>query len=72
MHLFENPYDHAWGVADPEAFGAAVTELLLHPAKLPKLGAKGTEHVRRSFSWATAARQFSDLIAGSIRSEKAA
>lgn len=70
--LFENPYDHAWAVADHDAFGTAVRELLLSPARLAKLGARGTEHVRRSFQWAKAGREFSELIAGAVRQEVAA
>jgi glycosyltransferase involved in cell wall biosynthesis len=70
--LFENPYDHLWGVAEPEAFAAAVRGLLLARKSLPKLGALGMEHVRKSFSWSRAAEQFSELIGSAVRQEIAA
>lgn len=53
-----NPYAHNWGVIDERAFGRTVAELLDNPAELAVLGAKGPEHVRRTFSWKRAAEQF--------------
>ena len=72
VELFENEYDYFWGVAQEEAFGAAVEELLNRPLHMAHLGAKGTDHVRRTFRWDTAARQFSDLVKAATRQEAAA
>jgi glycosyltransferase involved in cell wall biosynthesis len=58
----ENEYDHYWWAVDEVAFGSAVERLVVKKAKRLELGAKGPEHVRRSFSWDTAAVAFRDLI----------
>jgi glycosyltransferase involved in cell wall biosynthesis len=60
--LIDNEYDHAWAVVDEAAFGAQVATLLDDPALRRRLGAAAREHVVKSFSWATAALQFSGLI----------
>jgi glycosyltransferase involved in cell wall biosynthesis len=72
VDLFENEYDYFWGVAQEEAFGAAVEEMVAHPLRLGHLGAKATDHVRRDFRWDTAARQFADLVKAASRQEAAA
>jgi len=60
--LIDNEYDHAWGVVNEPAFGAHVARLLDDPALRAQLGEAARAHVVASFSWATAALQFSGLI----------
>ena len=69
---FENEYDHLWAVADETAFAAAVEEMVAHPMRMVHLGQKGIDHVRRSFRWDHAARQFADLVKAAARQEVAA
>jgi hypothetical protein len=45
---------------------------MTHQGKRDDLGRKGPRHVRESFRWDTAARQFLDLIHASVSSEEAA
>jgi glycosyltransferase involved in cell wall biosynthesis len=59
----DNPYDHFWATPDERAFGNAVEALVADIAALRVLGSKGPEHIRSSFRWDNAARQFSDLFA---------
>jgi glycosyltransferase involved in cell wall biosynthesis len=64
--LVDNPYDHFWASVDEAAFGKAVESLVLHKKRRRELGFLASQHVERTFSWATAARQFSELAAGKI------
>ncbi len=57
-----NSYAHLWGVAHEEAFGMAVQSLIRDKQARWRYAGKGPEHIRSSFSWATAARQFSEII----------
>ena len=61
-YLVENEYDHFWWGVDEPSFGQAVERLVVKKSKRLELGAKGPEHVRRSFSWDAAAVAFRDLI----------
>lgn len=61
-HLIDNEYDHAWAAVDERVFGEHVATLLDDEQLRRRLGRQAREHVVSSFSWATAARQFSDLI----------
>lgn len=49
-------------LADIEAFSEAIEALYLSRSKRRKLGKAGTEHIRTSFSWDTAAKMFHELI----------
>jgi glycosyltransferase involved in cell wall biosynthesis len=60
--LVENEYDHFWWGVDEPAFGRAVEHLVVKKKRREELGAKGPEHVRRSFSWDAAALAFRDLV----------
>lgn len=60
--LVDNPYDHFWASVDEPAFGQAVSHLIAHRKRRRELGFLASRHVERSFSWATAARQFSEII----------
>jgi glycosyltransferase involved in cell wall biosynthesis len=60
--LVDNEYDHFWWGVDEAAFGQAVERLVVKKQRRLALGAKGPEHVRRSFSWDAAAAAFRDLI----------
>lgn len=62
MGLVDNPYDHYWAGVDERAFGQAVAELVDRKKYRRELGFAATDHIRRSFTWQTAARQFSDVI----------
>lgn len=60
--LVDNEYDHFWWGVDEAAFGQALERLVVKKSRRLALGAKGPEHVRRSFSWDAAATAFRDLI----------
>lgn len=60
--LIDNEYDHAWAGVDEAAFGMQVARLLDDPALRASMGKAARKHIVASFSWATAARQFSDLF----------
>jgi glycosyltransferase involved in cell wall biosynthesis len=51
-----------WAVPDPKAFTEPVLRLLANPKARRQLGDAGRDHVRRSFSWDTAAAEFLDLF----------
>lgn len=59
--LIDNPYDHFWAGVDEPSFGLAVEHLVTHQKRRREMGFLASGHVARSFSWATAARQFSEL-----------
>ena len=61
-HLDDNEWDHAWATVDEQAFGAAVATLLDDADLRVRLGRAAREHVVKSFSWATAARQFAAIL----------
>ena len=65
--LVDNPYDHFWASVDEHAFGQAVEHLVAHRKRRRELGWLASRHVAKTFSWATAARQFSDIIASRIQ-----
>jgi glycosyltransferase involved in cell wall biosynthesis len=60
--VWRNPYGHWWGSVDEPKFAAAVGSLLDDERERKLLGAKGPHHVAATFSWANAARQFSELV----------
>lgn len=60
--LLDNEYGYFWAGANQKAFGEAVGSLLDDELRRRHLGRAGVEHVRDSFSWSAAARQFSDIM----------
>jgi len=68
---FHSRYGMDWAVPDPRAFVEPVLSLLDKPARRRAIGAAGRLHVKRSFSWDTAAAQFIDLFT-SVPAEVAA
>lgn len=60
--LDDNEYDHAWATVDEPAFGAAVASLLDNEIQRRAFGRAAAAHVRASFQWSTAARQFGEVM----------
>lgn len=58
-----NEYAHFWCQVNERAFGEAVADLLDHPRKRERLGAKGPAHIKALQSWPRAAAQFVDIMA---------
>ena len=54
-----------WAVPDPKAFVEPALRLLAHKNHRTQLGAAGRLHVKRSFSWDTAAADFLELLTAS-------
>lgn len=71
-HLLDNEYGHHWAAIDEAAFARIVEHLMTHPGKRDELGRRGPAHIRSSFRWDTAARQFTDLITEAIATGVAA
>lgn len=69
---FHSQYGMDWAVPDPRAFVEPIVHLLDKPHRRKAMGEAGRAHVRRSFSWATAADQFIDLFAAAVPAEAAA
>lgn len=67
-HLIDNPYDHFWATPDEPAFGGAVEGLIANWAEMRLMGSRGPAHIRDTFRWDAAARQFSDLFTEAVRS----
>ncbi len=67
--LMENIYSHFWAGVDEEAYTAAVERLMLKPKRRRELGWLASRHVAKTFTWAKAARQFSDLVSASVGKE---
>ena len=51
-----------WAIPDARGFVEPTLRLLAKPAQRRALGAQGRLHVKRSFSWDTAAAEFLDLL----------
>lgn len=60
--LLDNEYGYFWAAANQKAMGDAVASLLDNEPERKRLGRAGVAHVRASFQWSTAARQFSELM----------
>lgn len=60
--FIENIYSHWWAVADEQAFGTAVNDLVRDKNARWRYAAKGPEHIRSSFTWTKAAEQFSAIV----------
>ena len=71
-HLLDNEYGHHWAAIDEAEFARTVEYLMTHQTKREDLGRLGPAHVTANFSWATAARQFTDLIGSSLATGVAA
>ncbi len=61
--LDDNEYDHAWATVDEPAFGARVAALLDNDLQRRSFGRAAAAHIRASFQWTTAARQFGEVMA---------
>jgi len=61
--VIDNEYGYFWAAADQKMFGDAVAALLDNDVERKRLGRAGVEHVRASFNWANAARQFAEIMA---------
>lgn len=59
---FHSKYGMDWGLPDPRGFVEPVLSLLAKPARRRAMGQEGRMHVKRSFSWDTAAEQFIALF----------
>ena len=57
----ENIYAHWWGIADERQFAAALDGLVRDKGARWRMGGAGPAQAAK-FSWATAARQFADII----------
>ena len=64
--LIDNEYGYFWAGADQKKMGDAVASLLDNEVERKRLGRAGVAHVRSSFSWSTAARQFAELMETSV------
>lgn len=60
--LDDNEYDHAWATVDEPAFGRQVAALLDNDLQRRSLGRSAAAHIRASFQWSTAARQFGEVM----------
>lgn len=65
-HYLDSEYGHAWAAIDEPQFARVVQHLMTHQTKREDLGRRGPAHVRASFRWDTAARQFVDLIQAAV------
>ncbi len=61
--LIDNEYGYFWAAANQKLLGDAVASMLDNETERKRLGRAGVAHVRSSFQWSTAARQFVDLTA---------
>ena len=61
--LIDNEYGYFWAAANQKLLGDAVASLLDNEVERKRLGRAGVAHVRSSFSWSTAARQFAEIMA---------
>jgi sugar transferase (PEP-CTERM/EpsH1 system associated) len=55
---------------DPDAFAAAVLELLADPARAERMGKTAAARVRSEFGWDRVAEQFSDICARAARARR--
>jgi glycosyltransferase involved in cell wall biosynthesis len=60
--LDDNEYDHAWATVDEQAFGAKVAQLLDNELARRSFGRAAAAHIRASFQWTNAARQFGEVM----------
>lgn len=60
--LDDNEYDHAWATVDEPAFGRQVAALLDNDLQRKAMGRAASTHVRASFQWSIAARQFGEVM----------
>lgn len=67
--LMENIYSHFWAGVDEEAYTKVVEGLVTRPKRRRELGWLASRHIAKTFSWTTAARQFSELAAAAVGKE---
>jgi glycosyltransferase involved in cell wall biosynthesis len=70
--LLDNEYGYFWAAADEQALSQVTGDLIDDEAARKVLARQGVEHVRKSFSWAKAAIQFSALFRDAVPTEVAA
>ena len=68
----DNEYDYYWCAVDEDEFARTVDHLMTHKTKRDDLGRKGPAHVRSTFRWDTAARDFVGIIQATVPQEVAA
>lgn len=71
-YLIDNEYESFWCAIDENEFARTVEYLMTHKTKREDLGRLGPPHIRSSFQWSTAARDFIDLIQSSVSAGVAA
>lgn len=59
---YHSGYGMDWSLPDPKAFVEPVLTLLSKPSRRRQMGAEGRNHIKRSFSWDTAAAEFLRLL----------
>ena len=64
--LVDNEYGSFWAAANQKIFGDAVGVMLDNTTERRAMGRAGVAHVRTSFTWKTAAQQFSDLFTARV------
>lgn len=64
--VYDNQYGSFWAGAKQKLFGDAVAAMLDNDVERRAMGRAGVQHVRTSFTWQTAARQFSELFTSRI------
>ena len=62
----DNEYDSFWCAINEQEFARAVEHLMTHKTKREDLGRLGPPHIRNTFRWDTAARDFVDIIQASV------
>lgn len=60
------PYGHDLRLPDVDTMAQQLVQLAREPERLESLGLAGLEHVRRSFSWDTAARKIHERSLGEV------
>ena len=69
---YHSTYGMDWAVPDARGFVEPVQTLLAKPHRRRAMGDAGRTHVKRTFTWSTAADQFADLFASVVPAEVAA
>ena len=62
----DNEYEHYWCAVDEDEFGRTVEHLMTHKTKRDDLARKGPAHIRSSFRWDAAARDFLGVIQATV------
>jgi glycosyltransferase involved in cell wall biosynthesis len=62
----DNEYEHFWCAVDEDEFARTVEHLMTHKTKREDIGRKGPAHIRSSFRWDAAARDFIQIIQSTV------